>query len=202
MADWFAQHWIEVFGFVSGLVCVYLSARRNIWTYPVGIASSLVYFALFIQYALYADAGLQLVFVVLSITGWVAWARSTAVDERTATRSITPRAAIPVIIAAIGIGAALALILGAFTDSTTEVADAGTTALSLVAQFMMNRRWIESWYVWITADVLYIGLYLYKGLWITAVLYLVFIVVCILGLGTWRRAPHEVVQRNPEEVRV
>ena len=78
------------------------------------------------------------------------------------------------------------------TDSTTELADAGTTAASLVAQYMLNRRWLQNWFVWIAVDVVYIGLYGYKGLWITAALYLGFLAVCAGGFRAWRRTREPV----------
>ncbi|MCU1440763.1 MAG: nicotinamide mononucleotide transporter [Rhodoglobus sp.] len=200
MPDWLLAHWTEIFGFVTGVMCVYFAARRNIWTFPLGIASSLVFLVVFLDYTLYADAGLQVVFVVLGITGWVGWDRARASDQRAATTPM-PRSMIPgLVIVGIAVAALLAWVLAAFTDSTTEIPDAATTSASLVAQYMLNRRWIQSWFVWIAVDVAYIGLYAVKGLWITALLYLVFIAVCISGYRTWRAAPHEVASRELETV--
>lgn len=187
---WLVQHWVEIFGFVTGVTCVYLAARRNIWNFPVGILSSVVFLVLFVDYQLYADAGLQVVFVVLCVAGWIAWNGARANDDRAATRRV-PLSAVPLLVgAALVITVSLSGVLFAFTDSSTQVADASTTAASLVAQFMMNKRWIESWYVWIGVDVAYIALYAFKGLWITGILYLIFIGVCLVGLRTWRAAPH------------
>ena len=105
-----------------------------------------------------------------------------------------PRRAVPLLALAFLAGTALLVyVLVSFTDSTVPVPDAGTTTASLVAQFMLNRRWIESWFVWIAVDVVYIGLYAYKGLYITAALYLIFIGICVHGYLTWRKAPHEEV---------
>ena len=84
--------------------------------------------------------------------------------------------------------ALVAALLHRFTDSTTELADAATTVVSLVAQVMMNRRWIQSWFVWIAVDIGFIGLLASKGLFITAALYAVFIGLCMLGYHSWRRA--------------
>jgi len=192
MLDWFASHWLEIFGFVSGAACVFLAARRNVLNYPVGVVSAMVFIVVFFEVRLYADLGLQVVYIVLGITGWIGWQRSKAVDERVATIR-TPRRAIPILVLAfVAIAALLAVLLMTFTDSTTPVADAATTASSLVAQFMLNRRWIETWFVWIATDIALIGLFLVKDLWITSALYLVFIALCVLGYRTWRRAPHEV----------
>jgi nicotinamide mononucleotide transporter len=192
MLDFLADHWLEIFGFVTGALCVFLAARRNIWTFPLGLASNVVYIVVFFEVALYADMGLQVVYIVLGVTGWIGWQRSRAVDDR-ATTVRMPRRAIPVLVVALVAGAALlTLVLTTFTDSTTPVPDAATTTASLVAQFMLNSRWIENWFVWIAVDVAYIGLYAYKELYITAALYLIFIGICVHGYRTWRRAPHEV----------
>ena len=191
MLDWLVANGVEIFGFATGAACVLLAARRNILTFPLGIANNLVFIVLFTGAALYADAALQVVYIVLGVLGWVGWRRGRAADDRPATIR-TPLRLIPWLAAAALVATAvLTAVLWAFTDSTTEVADAATTSVSLIAQYMLNRRFIESWFVWIAVDVAYIALYAVKGLWITAALYLLFIAMCVLGYVTWRRAPHE-----------
>jgi len=198
MLDWLLAHWTEILGFVSGALCVYFAATRNIWTFPIGLASNIVFFEVFFQAQLYADAGLQVVYFGLGIAGWIGWVRGRAVDNKAATERM-PRRYIPaILIVALAATALLVWVLVTFTDSPTPVPDAATTTVSLVAQFLLNRRWIENWYVWIAVDVAYIALYLYKELWITAALYLIFIALCVHGLRTWRRAPHDVVAREKE----
>lgn len=192
---WFIANWTEILGFVTGAVCVFLAARRNIWNFPIGVANNIVFFVLFVGSALYADAGLQVVYLALGVMGWINWARHRADDHR-AVILHTPRRAIPALVAATVIVAViLTVVLHRFTNSTTEVADASTTAVSLAAQYMLNRRWIENWFVWAAVDVVYIGLYLVKGLWITGTLYLLFIALCVSGYLTWRRS-----QRNASPI--
>ena len=200
MLAWLAVNWTQVFGFVTGAGCVWLAARRNILNYPIGIASNVVFFFIFVGSALYADAGLQIVYTILGITGWIAWARSKASDDRPATRTLPARVAVGLLLAGLIGTALLTLILTRFTNSTTQVADSATTMASLVAQFMLNRRWIESWFVWIAVDIAYVGLYAYKGLWITAVLYLLFILLAANGYRIWRRAPHAIARLEPSHV--
>jgi nicotinamide mononucleotide transporter len=204
MLDWLAAHWTEILGFATGAACVLLAALRNIWTFPIGIANNIVFFVLFVDTALYADAGLQVVYLLLGIHGWVIWARNRgAVDPSRLAIRRTPLAAIPLLLlAAVALTAVLSWLLFAHTDSTTQVADAGTTALSLVAQFMLNRRWLENWYVWIAVDIAYVGLYAFKGLWITAVLYALFIGLCSFGLRGWLRARAADRAAEPEPVTV
>lgn len=185
MLAWFAANWTEVLGFATGLACVALAARRNVATFPIGIANNLVFLALFTEHALYADAGLQVVYLALGVAGWIGWVRG---RRESAFVRGAPRRAVPWLVLAFGtITAVLWLVLHRFTDSTTELTDAATTAGSLVAQYMLNRRWLENWIVWISVDVVFVGLFAVKGLWITAALYLVFIALCVGGHRSWAR---------------
>ncbi len=189
--DWFVSDWTEILGFVTGAVCVFLAARRNIWNFPIGIANNIVFIVLFLGSALYADTGLQVIYLVLGVMGWVNWARNRAGDDRALVLRMPPRA-IPILVATTIVAAGLLAWLLTFTNSTTVVADAATTAVSLAAQYMLNRRWIENWFVWIAVDVGYIGLYLSKGLFVTGALYLLFIGLCIAGFFGWRRTKEAV----------
>ena len=134
-----------------------------------------------------------MVFALLSVWGWVTWSRRPAADHRVAVGRVPRRTASMLVLAGLVGTAVVTAALAVGTDSTTEVADAATTTGSIVAQIMLNRGWIESWYVWIAVDVAYIGLYAAKGLWLTGLLYLILIGLCVSGLHTWRRAPREPV---------
>ncbi|MCU1404394.1 MAG: nicotinamide mononucleotide transporter [Glaciihabitans sp.] len=193
MGDWLVQNWTEILGFVTGGVCVLLAARRNLWTFPIGIANNVVFFILFADAALYADAGLQVVFLVLAVMGWIGWLRHRGQDDKALVVSTPRRAVLPLVLVAVAATAIIAFALHSYTDSTTEVADAGTTAVSLVAQYMLNRRWIENWFVWVAVDIAYVGLYLSKGLVITGVLYVLFMVFCVIGYLGWKKARHTQV---------
>ena len=193
MLEWLVAHWTEIFGFTTGVACVYLAARRRRLNFVFGVVSAAVFMVVFFEVALYADMALQVVYIVLGVTGWIGWSRARADDTLVATVR-TPTRSIPILVPAfVAVTALLAVILSTFTDSQTAIADAATTAGSLVAQFMLNRRWIESWFVWIAVDIAYIGLYIHKELYITGALYLVFIGICVHGYVTWRRAPHQAV---------
>jgi len=191
MGEWLIDNWTEVVGFGTGAACVWLAARRNIWTFPLGIANNLVFIVLFFGAALYADLGLQIVYLVLGVMGWLGWSRHRAADDRALIGRMPRRAVLPLAVAAVAGTAIIAYALHSYTDSTTEIADAATTSVSLVAQYMLNRRWLENWFVWIAVDVAYVGLFLYKGLNITAALYLLFIGLCVWGLSGWMRARAE-----------
>ena len=202
MIAWLIDNWTEVLGFGTGAICVLLAARRNIWTFPIGIANNVVFIVLFVGAALYADAGLQVVYLVLGVQGWIAWARRRPEQAAGFALRTPRRAVLPLILAALAGAAVLAWVLSAFTDSTTQLADASTTAVSLVAQYMLNRRWIENWFVWIAVDVVYVGLYAVKGLFITGALYLLFIGLCVGGYRAWRRHPASHAQAGADPIAV
>ena len=180
--------WVEVIGFVSGALCVWLLVKRNIWTFPVGMVNYVFFFILFIGAGLYADAGLQVVYFGLACLGWYWWLRGgdyhTGVEVHEASRLQLALCGVAVL----AIAAAIHWLLRAYTDSTVAGLDALTTSMSLVAQFMLSRKWIANWWLWIAVDVIYIPLYIYKGLWLTAGLYGVFLAMCVAGLIEWRRA--------------
>ncbi|WP_460468510.1 nicotinamide riboside transporter PnuC [Calidifontibacter terrae] len=179
--------WTEVAGFVSGALCVWLVVRRNIWNFPVGIANNLLFLVLFLGSGLYADSALQVIYLLLGALGWFWWLRG-GPDRGPLVVHATPRWAWPALIALTGVGTVILwLLLTRNTDSTVPVWDALTTSLSLVAQLMLNRKWIGNWLLWILADLIYVPLYLHKGLTLTAVLYVGFLGLCVTGLLQWRR---------------
>ena len=183
---------IEVFGFVTGVLNVWLLARQKVWNWPIGLANNAAYLILFSRTGLYGDGGLQLLYITLGIYGWWTWARGGGDGLRVErTSAATWRWLVPAtVVAAVG----LALFLARFTDSTVPKWDGLTTALSLAATWGQCRKLVESWWIWILADVVYIPLYIYKGLGLTAVLYGIFLLLCIAGLRSWTRAlePAEV----------
>jgi nicotinamide mononucleotide transporter len=181
----------EFLGFLTGVVNVWLLARQILWNWPVGIANNLLYFAVFLHSGLYGDAGLQLIYAALGVYGWWHWSHpapgSSALIVTRTTRStwiwLVPATAIATV--------ALAFFLARFTDSTVPRRDALTTALSLAATYGQTKKLLESWWIWILADMIYIPLYIYKGLWLTSALYAIFMILCVVGLRAWRKALHE-----------
>lgn len=179
---------LEVFGFLTGALCVWLLVRQNIWNWPLGIANNLVFIVLFYRHGLYADVGLQGFYIAISIYGWWSWLHGSKDHGALAVSRVKPVVGALLLLAVAAITAGLTWLLRRYTNSTVPVLDSLITALSLVAQFMMTRKWIENWPVWITANCLSVGLLIYKGLYVTSALYLVYQVLCVMGLLEWRRA--------------
>ena len=178
--------WLEVLGFVTGVICVLLAARAIAAIFAVGIVNSLVFLVLFWQTGIYANAGLQLVFLALAIHGWALWRRGRG-GEPLQVRP-TPRAVWwigPLI--ALAAAAAIYALLRATSASQQPEWDAVTTAASLLAQVMLNRKWRGTWLVWIVTDVALVGLYASLGLWLTAALYAVFTAIAVSGWVHWSR---------------
>jgi nicotinamide mononucleotide transporter len=177
---------IELAGLVTGVANVWLLARQNIWNWPVALANNALYLAVFLSAGLYGDAALQLAYAAFGIYGWWRWLRPVPPGETHLSVQRLPRTAL-LQLAAVTVAAFLviALFLKRFTDSTVPTADGLTTALALGATWCQSRKYVESWWLWIAADLIYIPLYGYKQLWLTAALYVIFLGLCISGLRAW-----------------
>jgi nicotinamide mononucleotide transporter len=179
---------IESLGVALGLVCVWLLVKANIWNWPIGIANNILYIYIFFVSGLFADMGLQLVYIAISVYGWWNWlhgGKDHSELEVTAASASSLGGYVAMTAAATAI---LYFLLHRFTPSTVPLMDGLTTALFLTAQYMMSRKIVENWWFWIVGDVLAIGLYIYKGLDQTAGLYTVFMILCVMGLREWQKA--------------
>lgn len=193
------MNWTELLGFVAGAICVWLQVKENVWNWPAGIANNIFYVVVFWRSGLYADSLLQWFYISISIYGWWNWLRGGAAHSRL-TISRTSRIGMLVYAALTACGMFLFYeLLRRYTNSTVPLWDGLTTAMSLTAQYMLTRKVIENWWWWIAVDVIYIGLYTYKRLFLTSVLYAIFMVMCIFGLREWReRISHSEIAGSQE----
>jgi nicotinamide mononucleotide transporter len=176
----------DALGFVTGLLCVWLTAKANIWNFPMGILNSLILGFVFLEQRLFADSALQLVFIALSIQGWFQWSARKQV-QRIQFRSTSLKEQIVLT----GVALALTLLIWSVLVQLRGSApplDALITALSLCAQWQLNRRQVSSWIWWIAVDLISVPLYWSRGLYLIAGLYVIFLAICVHGLQNWRRA--------------
>lgn len=179
---------LELLSFVLSVVTVWLNIRQNHWAWLFAILSSGLYGGVFFDAKLYGDMGLQLVFITVSVWGWYQWLHGDDTHERLPVTQLTAGGRALAVLAWLGAFAVLAWFLRSFTDTDVPFADGFLTAGSLVGQVLLSRKRLENWHVWIAVDVLYVGLYLHKGLLLTAVLYAMFVVMAAIGLRAWRRS--------------
>jgi nicotinamide mononucleotide transporter len=182
------MQWIEWVAAIAGAVSVYLSTRENIWSWPTAIVNVSLYTFIFSRAGLYSDAGLQVVYLILSIYGWYHWlyggARHTRLHVSRASGRVWAIAAVAGVLFWLG----LARYTSTLPGVSLPYLDAGLTTTSLVAQWMMTRKILENWVLWILADIVYVPMYIHKSLYVTAGLYAVFLVLAVMGLVQWRRS--------------
>jgi nicotinamide mononucleotide transporter len=183
----FQPYALETVAVLWGILTVWLTVKQNNWCWPIGSASNALFAVIFFREKLYADMVLQLIYIGLNAYGWYEW-RFGGQNKASLPVAFTPaRARLTLAALAVAGTAAVTLYLARYTDASLPFWDATTTVLSLVAQFMLARKWIENWWVWITVNVLYIGLYATKGLYLTSAQQLVFITLSVMGYLGWRK---------------
>jgi len=181
-------HWIEIVGAILSLIYLDLSIKQKVSLWFFGIISSVFYIVIFFQTKFYADMSLQFYYVFISIYGWLNWKRGNqGSGEELPTTQLSKRLLLNLVVATGLIYIVYYLILSKFTDSTIPKADSLVGALSIVGTWMLARKLIENWLVWIVADALCVGLYIYKGLFPTAILFIVYTVMSVVGYWQWRK---------------
>lgn len=181
-------NWIEFFALVFGLVAVFFNTRENVWGWPTGIVGVVLSGILFYQVRLYADLGLHVVYFVLGFYGWYKWLYG-GKNQTELQVSQTGNALLGWLIAA---GIAGTVGIGYFFEQTTDADlpywDAFTTAFSLVGQYMLAKKKIENWIVWIIVDAVASGIYVVKELYLLALLYFLYLGLATYGYLNWKRS--------------
>lgn len=187
---------VEIAGVTFSLLNVTLTVHRSIWCWPVGIAGVLAYLLLFYEVKLYADMGLQVIFLVQCIYGWVYWAKKGDHGEEPPIRTLSSRARIGVAVTVLIMVGSLGAFLESATDASLPYLDSLLASMSLIANGLLARKIIDNWIIWISADVLYVGMFLYKGLMLTAGLYLIFLFLATQGFLKWRDEYKKIQARD------
>lgn len=189
---WMWENKIELAGALLGLLYIFFSIKQHILTWPTGLFTSLLYIVVFFQSGFYADMGLQVYYVAISLYGWYFWlkgGKKNAIGQKQQlhARKTPKKTLINLLIVTGIIYAWLVFILLNYTDSTVPYMDSLTTAFSITATWMLAKKYIEHWLIWIFVDLFSAGLYVYKELWPTVILFLVYTVMAVLGYIEWKK---------------
>jgi len=191
----------EAAGFALAIGMVFCSIRELHWSWPLAIASSILYFFVFQDSQLYGESALQIVFAILALWGWWQWLRSDKALAKANSEASedTPLLHIAhltsahrwrMVMVSLVLWPLVSLFLQHYTDTDVPWWDGFTTSLSLVGQYLLGRKYVENWLIWIVVNGVSIGLFAYKGLWLTVLLYLIFVVMSVIGWRTWQRKIH------------
>lgn len=186
---WLSGNYIELLGAILGIAYIFFSIRQSILTWPVGLLTSILYVWVFFVSKLYADMGLQMYYVVVSIYGWYEWLRGNKSNhsEPLKVSRLSVKLGVALSIVSLFLFVLIWYILKNYTDSPVPMADGFATALSIVATWMLARKILEHWLVWIFVDAFSVGLFWYKDLLPTVILFVVYTVMAYIGYREWRQ---------------
>ena len=187
---WLIENWIEVFGAITGLIYIYFSIKENILLWPIGIISSAIYIYVFFVSKFYADMSLQFYYLFISIYGWFLWTKGKTKDtnENIFIRKVPSKIYIYLSIITIFLFIGIGLFLDKATDSPLPYWDSLTTSLSIIATWMLAKKYIDQWIIWIIVDLISTILYIYKELYPTAILFTVFTIMAFVGYNQWKKS--------------
>lgn len=190
-----AMNLFEIVGVLTGVVNVWLAARQNILAWPIGIISVSMYVLVFYDARLYADMGLNAFYFITSIYGWYIWLYGGKGHTTRKVGHVSRKELAILLVLGLGLSLGLGYFLDNYTDADLSYTDAATTAVSLIGYWMMAKKQLENWLVWLVVDVAYVGVYFYKELYLTSFLYFIFLLLCIKGYRDWKKdleVRHEV----------
>ncbi len=187
--EWLFVNKIEVLGAILGILYIVFSIKQNVLTWPTGLLTSVLYVIVFFHSKFYADMGLQVYYVAISIYGWYYWLKGDGNDDKKVVpvKKVPKRLWIRLTIATVLIYVAILFVLKGFTDSDVPFMDSLTTASSIVATWMLARKYIEHWLIWLFVDLFSSGLYIYKNLWPTVVLFVIYTLMAAMGYYQWKK---------------
>ncbi len=198
ISQWIIDSRFEIFGTVTALIYLYFSIRQNILLWFFGILSSAVYVYVFIEAGVYADMAINIYYIFISVYGWYTWISAQNNHKKTLEVSRTPKEVISLlaIITPI-IWVVLWFILKYFTNSDIPAIDSFTTAGSIVATWMLTKKYLEQWLLWVVIDGVSIGMFVYKELYFTVFLFTIYTAMAIIGYQKWKKEYE--IQNNLQE---
>ena len=187
------EQYIEILGTIVGIIYLWQEYHASINLWLTSIIMPAIYLYVYYSAGLYADFGINIYYLVIALYGWLAWRYNFSLTKKTESekklyishikKSYIPRLAVLFL----ALWLIIARLLMEFTDSTVPISDAFTTSLSIVGMYMLARKYVEQWFVWMIVDIASSALYLYKGLYFTAVLYFVYAIIAIFGYRKWKK---------------
>lgn len=182
-------NWIELLGSVLSIIYLYLSIKQKASLWIFGFLCSALYVVVFFQSKFYADMSLQFYYLGVSVFGWISWKAGKPENRKELpVKRTTPLSGAIILIIALVLYFLYYFILSEYTDSPLPKADAFTTALSIVATWMLARKMIEHWWLWIIVDSVSAGLYFYRALYPTAILFVIYTIMAIIGYLQWKKS--------------
>ena len=187
MTDYFQANWLEILGTIVGLIYLYLEWRASIYIWLTSVIMPSIYMFVYYEHGLYADFGIQIYYLLAAIYGFLVWKYGKKAEEKS-----LPITSVPlsywkyIVVAHLLVWAFIAWILLSFTDSNVPYWDSFTTATSIIGIWLLARKYVEQWLIWIAVDVVCTGLYLYKGICFTACLYLLYTIIAVFGYRKWK----------------
>ena len=180
-------HWLDIITTALGLAYILLEYKASVWMWVVGFVMQSLGIVLYYQKGLYADCGMEFYYLAMTVYGFIAWMRHKQKAKSLPIRHMPKKMAIIWVGAGLAIWACIYFILSRFTNSTVPVADAFTTALSIVGIWALARKYLEQWFVWIVVDIVTSALYFYKDIPFKASLYALYVVIAVFGYFKWKQ---------------
>ncbi|TGX80160.1 nicotinamide riboside transporter PnuC [Palleniella muris] len=191
MTEYLANNWMDVLGTTLGLLYLYLELKENILMWITGAIMPVVYTVVLYRAGVYADCGMEFYYFLAAIYGFYSWRRRKSGNKAKATAIAISHTPLSTVYVLMPLTAALWAALWAFlhfcTDSNVPVLDSLTTAFSIIGLWMLSRKYIEQWWVWLVVDAISSALYIYKGIYARALLYAIYTVIAVYGYYAWRR---------------
>ncbi len=188
--NWLSFNYIEIFGTIAGFAYLYLSVKQNIWLWVLGFITSAAYIYVYFHSKFYADMSLQVYYLIVSVYGWFYWNSVKTKDNKTelAVRIATTQEWILLLLSSAVLSVILGWILNHYTDSPIPYWDGFTTGASIVATWMLAKKFIENWLFWVVIDSVSLVLYYIKGLYPTVILFVVYTIVAVFGYMEWKKS--------------
>ncbi|MHC1705423.1 MAG: nicotinamide riboside transporter PnuC [Tenuifilaceae bacterium] len=187
--EWLQNNYIEVIGALTGLIYLYPEIKQKVWVWPFGASTALLFIVIFFEKKFYADMGLQFYFFFISIYGWYNWIRGSKMNGNNylMVTSIPRKTIFPSTVITLLIFLIIYYFLKNYTDSPVPYGDAFTTALSITATWMLAKKYIEMWYVWIVTNLILFLLFFYKDMYAMGILFVIYFIFSFVGLIEWKK---------------